>query len=228
MSNGIIVVSGSKGREYHVNLAAYVCSCADWKNRRTQFDEHDPKRLCKHLVQAVCENGLEGEFAEVDLPSLAKKKKGFPLPKNDSLASAAAVYFGESLSEERLSRLSFLFGGRNRAAATFFRFREDTKNGNNIVYRFEDDLLKTVCQRLCWIGVAESAPEMDTAFLLSGFDLDTLKELGRELDVKPFGQRRTGVRALADHTRLWDGLAALGIHRECFFLLRPLTLRDLG
>jgi hypothetical protein len=43
---------------YDVDPSKLICSCPDWTGRRNAFKQDDPRRLCKHLVKAICETSI--------------------------------------------------------------------------------------------------------------------------------------------------------------------------
>lgn len=46
-------IKGSGNKYYEVNVDELTCTCKDWTCRRHNFSKDNPRRLCKHLVQAL-------------------------------------------------------------------------------------------------------------------------------------------------------------------------------
>jgi len=47
--------------DYNTNWESFTCYCPDWQKRRSHYDDLDPRRLCKHLVEDFYELGSGSE-----------------------------------------------------------------------------------------------------------------------------------------------------------------------
>lgn len=54
-------IKGSGNKYYDVNIEELTCTCKDWTCRRHNFSKDNPRRLCKHLLQALELNELVTE-----------------------------------------------------------------------------------------------------------------------------------------------------------------------
>ncbi|HAS89106.1 MAG TPA: hypothetical protein DCS48_07350 [Desulfovibrio sp.] len=220
----IVEIKGSGKNPYQVNLKTYACTCPDWRNNRAQEPQLSPRRLCKHLIKAICENGLEGEFPNADLQTLYKKKKGYSSNPSGAYSFPALVEkcFGPEVTPEDEQRIHFLFSGKN-AYHNLNNFRKYTYNGPTILFPDEKDELRPVCDRLCWVGLAGTCEEVETIELLPLLELSELKEIGAVLG-ESFGQRKTGIRKLTENEGLETAFAEAGFNKEDFFYVQPLDL----
>lgn len=79
----IRISSSSSDTEYLVNPEALTCQCRDWIDRRQQFPRTDPRRLCKHLMEAILgEGGIPDSLAKYEDTLLRYanfEQRGFPL-----------------------------------------------------------------------------------------------------------------------------------------------------
>lgn len=222
MSSHIVEISGSKGRVYTVDLQEYTCTCPDWRNRRSKMDTSWPERLCKHLVKAVCDNGLAGEFPDVDLQALAKKKKGTEIKEVDYME----LFFGQELSPEERSRVEFLFGGGS-ARQQLAQYAEIVQEGANLVWVPEDGKMRVSLERMVWLRLAVQSPILTPEEYLSCFSLPTLKKMCEALGEKA-GQRKTAIKLLSDSKKWADALYHCNISVDDFFLVKPLAVDDLS
>lgn len=46
-------IKGSRGEYYKVDLSNLTCTCKDWTCRRHNFSMDNPKRKCKHIIEAI-------------------------------------------------------------------------------------------------------------------------------------------------------------------------------
>lgn len=217
----IVEVTNCGSSAQTVNLKTLACSCMDWKTRRAQQPEKSPLRLCKHLIAAICENGLEGEYPDANLQALYKKKKGYPFPKA-TLSTLAKEYFNADLTEEEMKRLHFLFGDTN-AFNTFQTFQKLTEKGELAFRSSEKKNIHEACLRLSWVGLAECCKDMETKDLLEGLELSEIKGLGSALG-ETFAQKKKGIATLSEHPDLDSAFAEAGFKKEDFFILKPLEL----
>lgn len=219
----IIEIKGSGKTPYKVNLQTYACTCPDWRNTRAQQAMDSPRRLCKHLIKAICENGLEGEFPDADLQALYKKKKGYPVPKSD-LHSLAAIYFDGILTEEDHSRIRFLFG-ETSSYTNFSEFKDLTKEGNTICYAPENKPIRIACKRLVWARLAETGTNSEYIDLIPALEIKDMKRVGEVLNEK-FAQKRKGIAVLGTYADMLLGHAfnKAEIRKENFFILKPLDI----
>lgn len=51
-------IKGSGNKYYDVNIEELTCTCRDWTCRRHNFSKDNPRRLCKHLTEAIELNKL--------------------------------------------------------------------------------------------------------------------------------------------------------------------------
>ncbi len=219
----IIEIKGSGKNPYKVNLKTYACTCTDWRNRRAQIDPESPRRLCKHLIKAICENGLEGEFPEAELQSLYKKKKGYPIPKAD-LHSLAVMYFDGILTEEDHQRIHFLFGDMN-SFKNFSTFKDLIKEGSTVCYIPKNKAMHKACERLAWAGLAETGISSECIDLIPALEITDMKKVGEALNEK-FAQKRKGISVLSTYADMLLGHAfnKAEISKADFFILKPLDL----
>lgn len=54
-------IKGSGNKYYDVDIEELTCTCKDWTCRRHNFSKDNPRRLCKHLLQALELNELVTE-----------------------------------------------------------------------------------------------------------------------------------------------------------------------
>ncbi|WP_319761904.1 hypothetical protein [Maridesulfovibrio sp.] len=217
----IIEVANCGSSNQTVNLKTISCTCMDWKTRRAQQPQNSPIRLCKHLIAAICEYGLEGEYPEEDLQALYKKKKGFPFPKA-TLSTLAKEYFNADLTEEDEKRLHFLFGDKN-AFSAFSTFQKLTEKGETAFRSSENKTIHQACQRLAWFGAAECCKDKPAKDLLEALELSELKGLGSALG-ENFAQKKKGIATLSEHPDLNSAFTEAGFKKEDFFILKPLNL----
>lgn len=217
----IVEVTNCGTSKQQVNLKTYACSCKDWKNRRAQQPMNCPERLCKHLIAAICENGLEGEFPDADLQSLYKKKKGYPLPAK-GLSYFLEQYFQQELTTEDLQRIDFLFSNGNKFN-NFNKFQQLTVNGPTFCRFPSRNDMNIVCKRLSWAGLAEAGAEYEYCDLVPALDIKELKKLGTALDIE-IKSKATGVKVLSEIAELDKAFTECGFSKNDFFVLKPITL----
>lgn len=69
-------IKGSRGEYYKVDLGNLTCTCKDWTCRRHNFSKENPKRKCKHIIEAIDIN--------LKLRSNYTKYKGTPILVKES------------------------------------------------------------------------------------------------------------------------------------------------
>lgn len=218
----VVTVQSCSGNTYTVNLAESSCTCPNWKNCRAHFEKSSPYRLCKHLVSAICEHGLVGEFPGIPLPQLAKMAQGVALPdtkpkEGDYLRG----YFNCELPEDVHERFKFVFGGGAKVLHNFARFQEVTAEGVALDCCVRGTQLWTAYSRLVWAGIADLANDISSEEFFGLLELKDLKRIGSALGIK-FGQRKTAVRLLTEAVPNWRE----HIDNVDVFRLRPLVVED--
>lgn len=83
-SNKLRVKSFTGDEQYMVDINALSCTCADFYDRRSNYDRSDPRRLCKHLIRTLLEEGqLPPSLAQYEekLQGIEEQGRGFPITK---------------------------------------------------------------------------------------------------------------------------------------------------
>lgn len=229
MNTGIVIVPGSKGSEYRVNLDAISCSCPNWRNNRTKFDEDDPRRLCKHLISAICDNGLVGEFPDADLEALAMQGKGFPLPKAAKPFKAPTYMenlLNAKLTENDVTRFRELLGGGGHDG--WQNFLLYSKNIHCTFHCPEGTHDRWRLIMLADTGLIQRGLEIEPANLLTGFPMPTLRKFVKDSGItQKFSTKKQGIDIVLAETEWTTIFAATGESPDDFFYLPMLTIDDL-
>ena len=83
-NNQLNIKSFTGNEEYKIDVLEITCTCPDFSDRRSGFNRDDPRRLCKHLIRALLENGELPESMDKycdKLQGIADEGRGFPLTK---------------------------------------------------------------------------------------------------------------------------------------------------
>jgi hypothetical protein len=87
---------------YWVDTTKATCTCPDWKKRRRFFSATDPRRLCKHLVDQVCEDCPEQFSKYLEMLRYQKgERRGVPLFEKVANLQTAAGYLVVGFSEPK-------------------------------------------------------------------------------------------------------------------------------
>lgn len=67
-------------KERSTNIINLTCNCKNWKLTRKKFLQEDPRRLCKHIIQALDIENIQSDLKRYreDILFYKKQKKGFP------------------------------------------------------------------------------------------------------------------------------------------------------
>lgn len=71
--------------KYPMSIENRTCGCPDWQKTRSIYYRGEPQRLCKHLIKAIVQAGLQNEYGSEanKLIGASEKRIGYYLDERD-------------------------------------------------------------------------------------------------------------------------------------------------
>lgn len=118
--------------DYETNINTLTCNCKNWLFTRSDFQNNDPRRLCKHLIQKLDENNLVQEVFKYkdNILFYKSKNKGFrddfnhliEIPNTGCTLLYKYEFEWMSLFDEDGNKYGFMIGGNGN-----FSWSKETK-----------------------------------------------------------------------------------------------------
>ena len=127
-----LVIEGSSGSSYTVNLPELSCSCPDFSKRRQNYPANDIRRMCKHQVRALIDTKKNtkvtpNEMIQKVVRGASSSGRGIPLFSN-----FYEIKITENIRGPKLFHVMLPDGDFPWAEVIFFAKRSYERSGYNV------------------------------------------------------------------------------------------------
>jgi hypothetical protein len=237
-----VTSKSSKKKTYIINMDERSCTCPDWVKTRSHYFRGEPQRLCKHLVKAIVDRGMDKEYGGIDsmIRWAAEKGWGFYFPKDreefdpdesyihtpEGRAQFIREVFGGDLTLKEEKLFAEAFGG----VGYFYNlsmYLSRVENGPITLHEPPGGRYRWRLEMLTRTGIAKRGKEIDFVNLLGGLSMKQLREIGGALGEIKFRSKAEGCQKIAEAAGNVFDMWPSDIDFDDFFCLAPMSIKEI-